>query len=842
MGIAMQESLSKLKDFFSNPKQYLIPLLIAIPILAIAVALFLKMDSSYAKAWDKKWGFWFILSSLITATLALIYNAKDFYTKLTKNLPSTNSWLALFAILIFFGVFAQTQIDLQHRVLSDENSWESMGLQMYHHQSGGVCNQGWYSPDTKDLTCTDEVNNFKGKATGLVYWVMFHFMEPTRDSALQVNFIFYLLSIIFIFWAAYNFLKDEWLALAIATVLAGTPILLLQSMSASTEVLYILLLCIITLFMSIIKPKDLRWKHLAFLIPIIGIFAQTRQETVFCILPIVFYYHPFFRKKEINLAAFTALVILCSWPIINTIIAYRGYDFQGGEHSAQSMTNFFYNIKSNFKIMMSLDQPRDGILSSPFYTTYTIMLLAGTIWLVARAIATKKYVWGIFLSIFFHIQTFMILINVSGTFEIGINQRYVLIALPNFALIIGLFVFDVFNIKKIKNKLPASPGLISFIICAIIFISLSLYHKESFNKNMLYRNNKLLTEENFLNTYLKENTPANSIFIYSRPWQMLCSGFNGYSEDQLLRWSETKFEKQNKFSNGNIYLVRGQDGYGKVNRKSRVVGFKTTTKIERILAKYENKKILSTAKEFGYPLEVFKIISLKKENPYIKKVNANFYQFDYKQGDSLTIDFVKSINDSIKISITTPGFNQHIDTLNQAREQIKLAIPDSINGLVESNITFTFPDNSKHSTTYTWFLSNGKSIIATKLPYTKIHQDWGNLGINKSVDNNPITINKRSFKFGFGTHANSTIKFNLDSKYKYFYSHLGLDDEQSCGDGATFKILGDKKTLFISKHLFAHELDSIKIDVNNVKELLLISEQIGNNKCDHTNWANPWLN
>lgn len=101
-----------------------------------------------------------------------------------------------------------------------------------------------------------------------------------------------------------------------------------------------------------------------------------------------------------------ASVIAVSWPSVNTMAAYRGYDFQGGEHAAHSLENFWFNLKTNIEIMMNLDQDPSfgGIMQNPFYTTFTVILLAATAWLLFRLIYSRRYWRGALLGITFCLQ------------------------------------------------------------------------------------------------------------------------------------------------------------------------------------------------------------------------------------------------------------------------------------------------------------------------------------------------------------------------------------------------------------------------------------------------------
>ena len=205
--------------------------------LAVLVAAFLVFNNltvSYARRWDIDWGYYSILSTFILLVVGVLVNLPVIARGWNGFKPSGKSVCAFAGVALVFSVFMFGNISNTHRVLSDETSWESMGL-----HTGGICNEGVWTDGVLD--CKTEVNNFKGKALGFVYSLVFNFMEPNRDTALLVNFPFYLLSLLFFFFALSKWFKNEWAALAATAFLGGMPIYLLQARSASTEVLYIFL-------------------------------------------------------------------------------------------------------------------------------------------------------------------------------------------------------------------------------------------------------------------------------------------------------------------------------------------------------------------------------------------------------------------------------------------------------------------------------------------------------------------------------------------------------------------------------------------------------------------------
>jgi len=787
------------------------PVIFTLPILSGAFLLFQRFPQKLAKALDIGWGYYAVLALFVWFCIALAWNAKEIFQRVKSLLPSKISGLCLAALLVLFAVFAATQISLQHRVLSDETSWESMALEMRFAQSGGVCNQGVWRDGVLD--CKDVVNNFKGKAFAFVQSVAFLFAEPTRETSLRINLPLALGSVALLFFALFRFTKDEWLALAAAIFLASQPIFLMQSRSASTEVLYVFMFAALLAFYSIVPPKEVGFKHFALIIPLLGFFAQTRQETLFCFIPFVLFYHSYFTAKPQRLAVFTALVLLASWPSINTMIAYRGYDFQGGEHAAHSFANFVFNLKSNIKIMWNAETDANGLLKNPFYTSYTLLLFLSFAWLLYKVAFKKKYLWAALLFALFCLQIAVILFNVSGTFEIDINQRYVLVALPLFAVVMAAGLCD------------ASGGRSKIVCCAaaVLAIYLSIYHIESFNKNILYNKNKLLAEEDYLNTELKK-LPKNSIFIYARPWQMLASGFNGFSERQFSGWSPNELDEWRKFSEDNIYLVRGQDGYGEVNRKSRVVGFKTTSTIDKILDEYKSQKIFSQTRPFGYALETYKIGKNRGESRYgasIKWSEENEL-LEWSLPDTL-VDYKFSLNNEFlnlekgerSVNVKTPGMHYAVLT--------------------------AFPEGDTVQKTLQFFIRSESNRLLQDIKPANWLQDWGEPKMGKSVENNALKIDRRIFEFGVGSHAKSKLTWDLNGAYKKFHSYIGLDDESSCGNGAIWVVKGDGNELYRSRVLTSREIDSLAIDIGKVKALELETLDNGDKDCDHTDWAGAWL-
>ena len=806
---------------------------ITLAVLVVAFLIFNNLTVSYARRWDIDWGYYSILSTFILLLVGVVVNVPVFANGWKNFRPSGKSFCAFAGIALVFSVFMFGNISNTHRVLSDETSWESMGLQMFFDHTGGVCNEGIWENGVLD--CKTEVNNFKGKALGFVYSLVFNFMEPNRDTALLVNFPFYLLSLLFFFFALSKWFKNEWAALAATAFLGGMPIYLLQARSASTEVLYIFLLAVLMAWYAFVPANKVNWKHFLLTVPLLGFFAQTRQETVFAFIPFALYYYKYFLEKLHRLPLFVASVIAVSWPSVNTMAAYRGYDFQGGEHAAHSLENFWFNLKTNIEVMLNLnkDSSFGGIMQNPFYTTFTIILLVATAWLLFRLIYSRRYWRGALLGITFCLQIFVILLNVSGTFTIDINQRYVLVALPLFALIMALGLYDAL-VFSTKMK-PEAAGKIILAVSVALSVGLMIYHGDSYRHNMLYYKNKLLGEEDYLDKAL-ESYPKNSIFIYARPWQMLASGHSSFSERSFMSWDNETFAKWQQVSGGNIYMVRGQDGYGELNRKSRVVGFKTTNQVDEILTDYKNERVLIEPKLFGYPLAIYKITAKKGVSTYLQ----NFFVSDM-ENNSMVVN--KRFPETIACAYSLNGVLQEELMLSLPSDTLLLDSTKIRAGMNRVSFECIMPDSDTLRLVKDFFVESPEVALLSELKIDSFEQAWGQPQKNSTVEHRKITIDKEVFRYGIGSHAPSFLRFTLPRSFTKFHATIGLDDESVGGDGASFIVMGDNRELFRSKRMYSTEKQTITVDVSGVRvlELRLDEGDKHDKDYDHGDWANAWL-
>lgn len=838
----LKSSLSRLfqrcKQWIKAERPLFLGVVWTLLLLAGVAFLFFKTETSVAKRFDIKWGFHWLIATAAVGIIGFFVNLKDLLHSYRKRTPSLAPVLAVLFLTLFSAIIATQWISLKHRVLSDESSWEGMAVQMYYNQSGGVCNQGFFKDG--ELECIEEVNNFKGKALALFELIAYAISSPGRDAALRVNLPLFLLSIPLLFLVVWHSTGRQWLAVTAAGALATLPTMLFQSRAASTEVLYIFLLLLIVHWMQKLSTLGFKGKQLLLLLPLMGIFAQTRQETIFAFAAFAWYWLPWFREKSWHAPVWTAGALLASLPIIANICGYKGYNFQGGDYAPHSLHNLAVNFWDNVIVMLGLERDPSGLLTHPFLTAQTVMILIGLVVVVTLALTTGKYRRQLWMGLLFFIQPIVIMVNVSGNFTIDINQRYVLTMFPAFAILAAIGWHEL--LERPVGRFFKKPAPLLSLSFLLIGISLVISHKADFKGNAMYHKNKLLEEEEYLHAMVRneQRFPDSSIYIYARPWQFICSGRSAISETRFLHWSPEEFIRWQEKSGGNLFLVRGQDGYGTVNRQTRVVGFKTTESVEKILTKYETEEVDRTVNPFGYPLTTWRIVKPRGMREWTRQIGAEAVSQELSAGSpQLKLKW----NNADSLSLTVFDLYN-----NQTLLQKKLDLTDTVislstarNGPQLYKLLFSTPSGDTTSLHRDFWISHGKEKLLHQLPRTLAKTEWGELRINRSVDNNTLRASGIPFSWGLGIHAPSQIDISLNGEWSTLRFIAALDDESLCGDGAVFEVRGDGVTLFKSKALYAMEWEKGEVNIQGVHHLSLLTLQRDNNMCDHTEWLHGWV-
>ncbi len=144
------------------------------------------------------------------------------------------------------------------------------------------------------------------------------------------------------------------------------------------------------------------------------------------------------------------------------------------------------------------------------------------------------------------------------------------------------------------------------------------------------------------------------------------------------------------------------------------------------------------------------------------------------------------------------------------------------------------------SATFTTGIVFAETVWLDDLNLDSATQGWGEPHKNKSVEGHPLTIGGKISR-GFGTHAESTLRVNLNGGAQKFSASVGVDDEVNKNPAASieFIVRGDGKVLWKSGVMKAGDAaKDCEVDLAGVKSLVLEVSGAGDGiDFDHADWA-----
>ena len=143
-------------------------------------------------------------------------------------------------------------------------------------------------------------------------------------------------------------------------------------------------------------------------------------------------------------------------------------------------------------------------------------------------------------------------------------------------------------------------------------------------------------------------------------------------------------------------------------------------------------------------------------------------------------------------------------------------------------------------------LASGVTTTALSgLTWTSATAGWGTPQKNASIGSTTLSLRGTTYASGVGTHASSTITYDLAGGYTRFLSDVGIDDEvNGRGTGsADFQVFGDGKLLYDSGTITnASGIASLDVDLTGVKTLTLVAGSVnGDIDFAHADWAGAKL-
>lgn len=138
-----------------------------------------------------------------------------------------------------------------------------------------------------------------------------------------------------------------------------------------------------------------------------------------------------------------------------------------------------------------------------------------------------------------------------------------------------------------------------------------------------------------------------------------------------------------------------------------------------------------------------------------------------------------------------------------------------------------------------------ETVPLTTLSPVTATQDYGALGSDRSVQGKALQIGGRRFARGLGTHANSTLVYDLAGEFTRFSALVGVDDEMAgyTNSSVRFQVVADGRRLFDSGVMrLGDAARPVDVDVAGVQELhLLVTDGGDGISCDHADWVEPVL-
>ena len=802
------------------------------------------------------------LVQFIAAIVLFSMLNKDFREWLKGILPEKSVSILMLVFAAVITIFAATQIEARHRVQSDESVFMSVAQNMYYNHESGTCNQGYF--ENGKLKCVATSNSFKTKGLAFLYLLGMPLMGNNLHWIFHMELLMLPLAMLLMFLAIVAWTRQPLLAFFAALLTALQPTVLFQFRAMSVEPLYI--------FLSALSLLIFKWaydrntvKHWAILALSLAFFAQTRQETAFCLFAFILFALPkILDSKSAKAPVFFVTLSFFSIPALLTISYFQGFGFQGGEFEAHG--HFFEDLARNWE-EMTKPLTKNGELENPFLTYFNYMFVVGALYLLVRAIIGIKkknffYLEILAFLLLYHIQTYMILENVSGDFSIQINQRYSLVMLPSMAFVAALPVahlveklIESMNGKEAKQNTVTA--ILVTLVTALLFTGWTFHYKEDFNKNIMYNRNHLTIEEHEILGWLAEQSPKERMFIYGRPWHFVGYGISSIHYDRARQMSSEALKKLIDKYKGEVYYIRGLDCWDSHTYHKKAVEHRIATTcdiFERDMDLAGVKNILITN---NYWVQIAKFKGRREFNPQNiittgePTLKANEQATDSTgaapEEDALKIPF--SFNErgtatadwQYRIIINGVLFKSGKYTAGQYI--ITYAKENLWNGY--NKIEYVVEDSNKgnevaHIQKFFFYAGKG-AVQLTEIPYVSHKQGWGKLHKNQSIEGNPFKVGGKLYSEGFGTHASSETVFNIEGKYKKFTMDFGLDEESLCSDGAQLQIIVDGNILFDSGRFNLGNLKTAEVSVENAQTLTIKTNSLENKDCDHVDIINPVL-
>lgn len=235
----------------------------------------------------------------------------------------------------------------------------------------------------------------------------------------------------------------------------------------------------------------------------------------------------------------------------------------------------------------------------------------------------------------------------------------------------------------------------------------------------------------------------------------------------------------------------------------------------------------------------------------------------FNTGGSEFVNTKDALYRSGTISYLTTGYakDADVDLTGMKTGQLALIVSDDGDGYDSDHADWINP---------TVTLADGSAIKLTEQKYLRGTCGWGDIGVNKNLNGESLSIDGKKYDNGYAVHANSILLFEIPDNAVRFTAHVGLDNsgtdqgskssvefmvfdgdptvrtettDQWNGGNVTMKIDPGKQAAcsgFIS-HATAQSRE-VEADIEGAEKLYLVVTNGGDGlSYDHADWANPVL-
>ena len=797
--------------------------------------------------------FWTFTVQFVAALALFLGLGKDFFKWLKPLLPSRNWALLLAFVVLAAALMATAWIEPRHRVQSDESIFLTTAQNLYHRQAAGACDEGTFS--LQGLDCTKTSHNFKAKAMAYLFALGIPIFGSDLSWVFHLQLFLLMLTLPLFFLSIRAWTSDDLLALLSTALLAAQPTLLFQFRATSVEPLYITLSALCLLFLKWALERD-TVRHWILLALTLAFFAQTRQETPFCLGAFLLLAAPrLLSSKDLRAPAFLACLSFFSLPVLLTISYYQGYNFQGGEFAAHG--HFLENLSSNWDVLTKT--PMQGaLLGNPFLSSFAWLTLAGSLVLVVLAARDgmdpakrlkSPWVWTLAFLVLYHIQSYMILENVSGDFTIEINQRYILVMLPTMAFLGALFLREAIlkGLPLLMGVAVPKAGSMALLglggALAVIVLLNTARYEDSFRANIMYNRNHLTSEEAEILRWVRAQPVKPRLFVYARPWHFIGYGYSSRHYDAFAGLSPDSTRKLLEQYQGEVYYIRGLDCWDSQTFHRKAVENRIATVCDQFEQRFEVEPLFEAPITGNYMLHIARITNSRDYNVEGLFTPGVFQYFPSQKQVLLSYALSAPDGKPWKISHSLNGQMLRSGPYRNGRFLDTLAAtamrPGYNNWQVE--ITDTLKDKKLFATTVQQFFPEQGATPLTRLSPVENAIAWGELHVNQSVLGNPLKVAGVRYDEGLGTHAFARLRYDLQGRYGHFYAQLGIDDEEICSDGIQVRLYADGKLLDDSGKLLPGQTHLVDVKLDNAQSLLIEADTLGSKNCDHLDILQPVL-